>query len=179
MADDPADPDRRKFLQLATCALGAGVGLAVVVPVIEMAGDPAGQQTVTAPTAPLDLGTADRLKVGTQWKRYDVIAPVVADAWTSARDVVLGSAFVRQPQQGKVEALSAVCPHLGCAVGYDPAAGSFLCPCHNSRWNNDGLLAGAAKAKRSLDPLPIEIVDGRLRLTWKVYKLDTADREPA
>jgi len=34
-------------------------------------------------------------------------------------------------------------------------------------------------AKRDLDPLPIEIKDGRLRLSWVRYKLDSATRDPA
>jgi Rieske Fe-S protein len=140
---------------------------------------PVGRRTVTTPTDPLDLGAVDKLKIQGQWRRYDVIAPVVSDAWTSARDVVLGSAYVRRTGEAAVEALSAVCPHLGCAVSYDYKADSFLCPCHNSKWNGKGELQGGGKAKRGLDPLPIEIKDGRLRLTWKTYKLDTPEREPA
>ncbi|HEY1555308.1 MAG TPA: Rieske 2Fe-2S domain-containing protein [Kofleriaceae bacterium] len=170
--------DRRDVLKLLTCGVGAGLGLAIVGPAARLVLAPAGEQTVTTPTEPLDLGAIDRVKVGGPWRRFEVVAPVVADAWTSARDVVLGSAFVRQPTEGQVVALSAICPHLGCAVGYDRDSDTFLCPCHNSKWNGKGALAGAAKAKRGLDPLPIEIKDGRLSLTWKLYKLDIPEREP-
>jgi menaquinol-cytochrome c reductase iron-sulfur subunit len=177
MADDP---DRRGFLKIATCALGGGLGLAAVVPVVRLVVDPAGRQTVTTPKDPIDVGSADKLRVGPSWRKVDVIAPVVRDAWTTARDVVLGAAWLRRPSESKLEALSAVCPHLGCAVGWDQAAGNFLCPCHNSRWTADGaLVAATGPAKRGLDPLPIDVVDGRLRLTWVSYKLDTASREPA
>jgi len=176
MADDS---NRRDVLKLVTCGVGAGLGLAIAGPVVRLVLAPAGTQTVTTPSAPLDLGAADRVKVGAPWRRFDVIAPVVADAWTSARDVVLGSAFVKRTSESKVVALSAICPHLGCAVGYERDSDTFLCPCHNSKWDGRGELAGDAKAKRSLDPLPIEIKDGRLSLTWKLYKLDTAEREPA
>lgn len=174
MADEP---DRRRFLKITTCALGGGIGVAAVAPVLRLVIAPAGQQTVTTPTTPLDVGSADRLRVGPDWHKFDVIAPVVQDAWLTARDVVLGAAWLRRPSDTKLEAVSAICPHLGCAVGYDGSG--FLCPCHNSRWNGDGALAGAGPAKRGLDPLPIEIVDGRLRLTWVRYKLDTEAREPA
>ena len=181
MADnsDDSDPDRRGFLKVATCAMGAGVGVVMAGPVLKMVAAPADLETVTTPTDPLDLGSADQLRVGGKWKRYDVVAPVVSDAWTAARDVVLGSAFLRRTAPDKVEALSAVCPHLGCAVGYDTEADGFLCPCHNSRWDKDGKLEPNGKAKRALDSLPIEIQDGRLRLTWKLYKLDTDKQEPA
>ena len=175
MADDP---DRRGFLKVATCAIGGGVGLAVVVPAVRLVLGPSGLTTVTSPTDPIDVGSADQLKVGAAWRKVDVVAPVVKDAWASARDVVLGAAWVRRPADDQVQALSAICPHLGCAVGWDGK--NFLCPCHNSRFTADGdAIAGSGPAKRGLDPLPIEIKDGRLRVTWVRYKLDTPGREKA
>ena len=172
------DRDRRGFLKIATCAVGGGIGLVVVAPVLRFVVDPAGAQTVTTPTDPIDIGDADRLRVGPEWRKVDVIAPVVQDAWMTARDVVLGAAWIRRPTASKIEAMSATCPHLGCSVGYDGT--SFLCPCHQSRWTADGeVVPKSGPAKRSLDPLPIEIKDGRLRLTWVRYKLDTETREPA
>jgi len=174
MADDPA---RRDFLKIATCAIGGGAGLVAVAPALRLIVAPASRRTVTTPADPIDVGAASKLEVGAPWRKLDVIAPVIQDAWTTARDVVLGAVFVRQPADGQVEALSSVCPHLGCAVGWDGQ--SFLCPCHDSRWNGGGQLQPGSKAKRGLDPLPIAIVDGRLRVTWQLYKLDTDVREPA
>lgn len=171
MADDP---DRRKFLKLATCGLGAGVGLVAGVPTLSMLVDPGRRHTVTAPTEPLDIGDPGR--VGEQWQRMDVIAPIVRDAWVSAQNVVLGAAFVRKAG-GKIEALSAACPHLGCAVDWQQEKGTFLCACHDSVFASNGD-KGAGPAKRGLDPLPIEVKDGRLRLTWVRYKLDVPTREP-
>lgn len=175
MADDP---DRRGFLKVATCAIGGGVGLVAVAPVVRLVLGPSDLTTVTAPTDPIDVGSADRLRVGPEWRKIDVVAPVVKDAWASARDVVLGAAYVRRPSEGQIQALSAVCPHLGCAVGWNGK--NFVCPCHDSRFTADGdAIAGTGPAKRGLDPLPIEIKDGRLRVTWVRYKLDTASREKA
>jgi len=175
MADDP---DRRGFLKVATCAIGGGVGLVTVAPALRLVLGPSGEITVTTPTDPLDVGSADRLRVGPDWRKVDVVAPVVKDGWASAHNVVLGAAWVRRPADNQVQALSAVCPHLGCAVGWDGK--NFICPCHDSRFTADGdAIAGTGPAKRGLDPLPIEIKDGRLRVTWVRYKLDTASREKA
>jgi menaquinol-cytochrome c reductase iron-sulfur subunit len=175
MADDP---DRRGFLKAATCALGGGLGIVIVAPALRVCVAPTNAQTVTTPTDPIDIGALERIKVGAPWQRVDVIAPVVKDAWTTAHDVPLGAAWVRRPADQQLQALSSVCPHLGCAVGFDGQG--FLCPCHNSKWSETGaLVANAGPALRDLDPLPIEIKDGRLRLTWVRYKLDTAAREPA
>lgn len=35
-------------------------------------------------------------------------------------------------------ALSAVCPHLGCAVRWDRAEETILCPCHGARFDHQG-----------------------------------------
>ena len=90
MADES---DRRGFLKVATCALGGGLGLVIAAPALRLASAPAERSTVITPTEPIDVGAADRFKVGAQWRRVDVIAPVVKDAWTTARDVVLGAAW--------------------------------------------------------------------------------------
>lgn len=177
--DPPDPPDRRRFLKVATCALGGGVGVVVAAPVVRLVLDPVDRTTVTTPSAPIDLGPIERFD-GAAPRRVDVIAPHVTDAWTAARDVVLGAAWIRRtgPRPEDVDARSAICPHLGCAIGWDAAAGNYLCPCHDSRFAVSGEpLSGPSE--RGLDPLPIEVVGGRLRLTWVRYRLGGAGREPA
>jgi len=34
--------------------------------------------------------------------------------------------------------LSSICTHEGCAVGYDSASSSILCPCHGSKFTTTG-----------------------------------------
>jgi menaquinol-cytochrome c reductase iron-sulfur subunit len=175
------DPDRRRFLKVATCALGGGVGLAAAVPVLRLVVDPARKQTVTSPTEPFDLGPADAFRIGEAPRRIEIIAPVVKDGWVAARDVVLGAAWVRRTgaKPGELDVRSAVCPHLGCAVAFEAAKNNYLCPCHDSRFALDGKkLSGPSL--RGLDQLPIQISrDGHLLLTWERYKLDTATKERA
>ena len=169
-----SDPDRRKFLGLATCAIGGGLGVAASYPLLRLVVDPAGKQTVTSPRAPLDLGPATRFtEVPT---KVDIVAPVIKDAWAAARDVVLGSAYVRRTGD-VLDARSAICPHLGCAVAFDRAAKNYLCPCHDSRFALDGAkLTGPSE--RGLDRLPLQVVDGRVLLTWERYKLGQSTQEP-
>jgi Rieske Fe-S protein len=71
-----------------------------------------------------------------------------------------------------------VCPHLGCAIGWDAAKKNFLCPCHDSRFDAAGTRM-TGPAERGLDPLPLEVKDGRLRLTWVRYKMGGAAPEKA
>jgi Rieske Fe-S protein len=171
-------PDRRGFLKLATCAVGGGVGLVVAAPVIRLVLDPAGKTTVTTPTDPIDLGGIDAIAIGGDPQKVDIIAPLVKDAWTAARDVVLGAAWLRRTSPDQITALSAVCPHLGCAIGWDATAKNFVCPCHDSRFSPGGQ-ALSGPSKRDMDPLPISVQDGRLRLVWKRFKPDSASREDA
>ena len=174
MADDP---NRRGFLKVATCSLiGGGVGLAVGIPTVKLLLDPAGRQIVTTPTEPIDLGAARQFAVGAPPQRVDIIAPVVKDAWTASTNVVLGAAWVRRTAPDKVEAFSAVCPHLGCAIGWE--GNGYLCPCHDSRFSATGEKQ-TGPSERGLDPLPVKLEGDRLRLTWIRYKLGQTAREPA
>ena len=171
------DSDRRKFLKLTSCALGGGVGLAVVTPVLRLIADPAGKVTVTAGTT-VDIGRIDRFVVGALPQRVEVVAPIVKDAWTASRDIVLGAAWIRRPSTERIEALSSVCPHLGCAVGFDPGKQRFLCPCHEREFAVDGGNLKTGPDERGLDALPIVVKDGRLQLTWVRYKSGGSAKVP-
>jgi glycine/D-amino acid oxidase-like deaminating enzyme/nitrite reductase/ring-hydroxylating ferredoxin subunit len=45
---------------------------------------------------------------------------------------------VFKDERGEVHRRSAVCPHLGCIVAWNPAASSWDCPCHGSRFDKFG-----------------------------------------
>lgn len=168
-------------MTVATCAIGGGVGLVAVAPVLRLLADPLGKTTVTSPTAPFDLGPADRFALDAPPRKVELIAPLLKDGWTAARDVRVGAAFIRRtgPRPGDIDARSAICPHLGCAVGYDAAQQNYLCPCHDSRFAVTGAkLTGPSE--RGLDDLPVTVdPSGRLQLTWVRYKLGAAVKEPA
>ena len=58
-------------------------------------------------------------------------------------------AAVYRNEQGDVSALSPICTHLKCVVGWNEAEKTWDCPCHGSRFDIDGeVLEGPA-----LDPL--------------------------
>ena len=45
---------------------------------------------------------------------------------------------VFRDERGEVHKRSAVCPHLGCIVRWNPAASTWDCPCHGSRFDKFG-----------------------------------------
>lgn len=178
--DDEPDRDaavagRRQFLRLAACGLGGGLGLAVAAPALRLFASPSGETTVTSPSAPIEVGALARIPLDVP-TRVPIVAPTIADAWTSAQHVVLGAAWVHRKSATQVAVFSAVCPHLGCGIGF--ANGQYGCPCHDSVFD----LAGnplRGPAKRGLDSLSWDVVDGRLRIAWVKYALDTGDKVPA
>ncbi len=45
---------------------------------------------------------------------------------------------VYKDKAGKINLLSAVCTHMGCTVGWNNKDKSWDCPCHGSRFNEQG-----------------------------------------
>jgi glycine/D-amino acid oxidase-like deaminating enzyme/nitrite reductase/ring-hydroxylating ferredoxin subunit len=63
---------------------------------------------------------------------------------------------VYRDEQGALHACSAVCPHLGCAVGWNALEKTWDCPCHGSRFDANGrVLMGPAN--RDLPPAPAHV----------------------
>ncbi len=54
---------------------------------------------------------------------------------------------VCRDDDGKLQVHSAICPHMGCVVAWNPAEKTWDCPCHGSRFMADGqLMAGPAES---------------------------------
>ena len=128
-AEPLIEPDRRRFIKLASCALGGGMGAAILVPALRVLGDPTNRTIVTTPSDPIDVGSLERLVVGAAPIKLDVVAPVIRDAWNASENVSLGAAWVQRQAGDKIVALSSICPHLGCAIGWSDKKGVFQCPC--------------------------------------------------
>ena len=62
--------------------------------------------------------------------------------------------LVRADDTG-ISALSLVCTHLGCTVAKEPDQPGFVCPCHGSRYRDDGAVT-AGPAPRGLRALHVE-----------------------
>lgn len=169
---------RRRFLEIATLAMGGAIGAVLTVPIVRYVFFPVRRDIVVDAGKPLDVMAADALKVGAPPVRVQLTASGVRNAWAVADDVGLGSAWVRRTEGGTLQALSAACPHLGCAVDFDSQDKVFKCPCHRSAFAVDGAkLSGPSK--RGLDPLPIrEDKDkGRIEVTFVRYRPDVPRSE--
>ena len=66
-----------------------------------------------------------------------------ADAIPRGHGAVVRSGLTKlavyNDDQGKVTMLSAVCPHMGCIVRWNPGETTWDCPCHGSRFSATGM----------------------------------------
>jgi menaquinol-cytochrome c reductase iron-sulfur subunit len=166
---------RRRFLEVATLALGGAVGVILSVPLIRYFLAPVGRKVVSSPEGTIDVCALDAVPADGRPVQVAIIADAQRDAWTVREDAAVGSAWLSRGEDGVVSALSAQCPHLGCAIGYDQKTERFRCPCHKSSFQKSGERE-AGPSKRGLDPLPVEVVDGRVKLRFIRYRPDIEDR---
>jgi len=136
------NPSRRDFLRLITNALfglGGLLGLGGLIRFLSYKPDP-------GPPTEFDLGETMNFLPNSRTMRTDIPA-----------------AIYHRP--GGFSALSLTCTHLGCTVEEDGE--DFLCPCHGSRYNKDGLVLGGP-ARQPLRPLRVEKTEeNTLRLYTK------------
>jgi Rieske Fe-S protein len=87
--------------------------------------------------------------------RHEPSQPGVGEASIGREQAEAEASFV---------ALSSICPHLGCAVHWEPQHARFFCPCHNGAFDAQGqAIAGPpAAAAQSLTRYAVEIRDQSL-----------------
>lgn len=95
------------------------------------------------------------------------------DAFTVARGTLGSVWLIRKGQE--LSALSAECPHLGCAIDLDSKGASFGCPCHTSRFALDGK-AESGPSPRAMDALKTRISDGWVEVVFVRYRQGVSDK---
>jgi cytochrome b6-f complex iron-sulfur subunit/menaquinol-cytochrome c reductase iron-sulfur subunit len=96
------------------------------------------------------------------------------DAWTLARDVELGAAWLVR-RGDTVVAFSVTCPHLGCSINAEPDGKGFQCPCHTSAFGADGTRV-SGPSPRDMDALATRIADGFVEIDFHKYRIGVAEK---
>lgn len=157
-------PGRRSFLGALVGIGTAAVGLLLGVPLVRFALYPLFARTTQ--TGWSDLGSADGFAQLTT-PVQTLIAVAQQDGW---REIDSKKAvYVTKTPGGELEVLSAVCPHLGCEVPWDPQRKEFVCPCHGSIFAADGSRI-SGPTPRAMDSLPARIVNGRLMVRYEYFR---------
>lgn len=155
--------------------IAAGLGAVVAAPIgLFVVGQARRGRELGAGDEAIDAGTLAALPDGKP-VRVTLRARRRRDAFVLRENVVLGAAWLVRRGEA-VAAFSTVCPHAGCAIEAEEG-GAFACPCHKSRFAPDGACVDGP-APRGMDPLPVTVVDGRVRVTPRRFRQGTSRREP-
>lgn len=156
---------RRKFIGWALGISGAVTACLLCIPLVRESLYPVMAKGSGEPVWS-DLGPAEQFASVSAPERQ-VIKIQTQDGWREgiSEKVV----YVTKSAEGKVEVLTAVCPHLGCEVAWQPATGHFHCPCHGGTFAPDGKYI-SGPPPRGMDTLPIQVKDGRLMVQYEYFQ---------
>lgn len=103
------------------------------------------------------------------------------DAWNRYPQQPVGAVWLRKVGPKQVQALHVKCPHAGCFVEYDAAAGQFVCPCHLAHFDLEGKrLEANSQSPRDLDTLEVdyETQDGvtYVRVKFQNFRIGTPEK---
>jgi len=103
------------------------------------------------------------------------------DAWFHYDREIVGRIWLLResdesvaPQDTNVKVFSAICPHLGCTVGFDRDGQTFNCPCHKAFFRISGEPVGDKElgyhnpTPRNLDLLDSRVVQDEQSGEWWV-----------
>lgn len=78
--------------------------------------------------------------------------------------LALGHPVIVVDYQGKLNAFSAVCPHLGCLVQWQKQTATFLCPCHAGKFDANGNVISGPPPK-GLENYLVKVVANEIQLS--------------
>ena len=155
---------RRSFLGVLLGFAGTVTGVLLAIPLLRFALHPL--LAATTQTDWSELGAADEFaELTAPTKRIVKIEQL--DGWR--RIISEKSVYVIKGKEGQLRVLSAVCPHLGCAITWSDAKTQFLCPCHVGIFAADGALL-SGPPPRAMDDLESRIENGRLQVRYQYFR---------
>ncbi len=76
----------------------------------------------------------------------------------------------------EVQALSAICPHLGCTVPWNTERKEFACPCHGAVFGPDGSYR-SGPARRGMDTLDTKVANSVVMVKYQTFRPDVPNKE--
>jgi menaquinol-cytochrome c reductase iron-sulfur subunit len=149
---------RRDFYRIGSSALGGLMALMLAVPGVAFVLDPL-RRGSKKKGIEQEITRLSALPVGIP-NEYAIIDER-DDAWVKYPREAVGSVWlIRQPpgSEPAVVALTAECPHLGCAVRLEADSKSFRCPCHNAAFDLAGHPLNSVPP-RAMDTLEVSLTD--------------------
>jgi len=167
----PRGYTRRSFFGGLLSLGTAGVAAVLAIPVLRFVLYPL--YAKSTPESWSEVGHASEFAEAKEPVRK-TITLTQRDGW---REIVSAqTVYVTRGAAGQLTVLSAICPHLGCNVSWQPGRGRFVCPCHGGQFQSDGQrLSGPPP--RSLDTLRSQVRGGVLRVQFEYFRPNVSNRE--
>jgi cytochrome b6-f complex iron-sulfur subunit len=83
---------------------------------------------------------------------------------TTGASMILQNLIIINTGGGKFSALSSICTHQGCTVGYDSPTGNIKCPCHGSVFSTSGSVVNGP-AQSALQSYPASLTGNILTIS--------------
>jgi menaquinol-cytochrome c reductase iron-sulfur subunit len=160
---DPA-LSRRSYLGWLIGLCTAGVGAVLAIPLVRFSLYPVLAKTTEIKWA--DAGPLTDFDSLTEPVQRSITVEQL-DGWRKAISEKV--VYITKSSEGQLQALSAVCPHLGCSVQWRAVKHEFECPCHGASFTSAGMRTGGP-APRGMDTLPMEVQDGRLMVRYEYFR---------
>lgn len=162
---------RRNALKALTVGTNVAIGALLSAPVIGTIAFPLWGQTGERSADYSVIGPLSKFDENKPTK-FTVVGDS-RDAWQTIRRKNLGAIWVVRGANDSFEVFSTVCPHLGCAVNWEPSRSAFHCPCHGSEFDPTGQRTESAgkqnPAPRAMDKLEWKIENGNLMVRYQRF----------
>jgi menaquinol-cytochrome c reductase iron-sulfur subunit len=144
---------RRQFLAYTLGGAGAFMGVGAILPMIRFAVDPILQKKQIGNF----IKVVEESKISKEPFKVDFKIHQV-DGWYESDPKL--TAWITKGDDGKIFALSPICKHLGCTIGWsgEEAPNEYHCPCHGARYTKDG--KNLKVAPKPLDEYEVKTENG-------------------
>lgn len=167
-----SDLNRRKFMEVGIYTI---TGTIAAVSGVALARFAVGSSFDKTKSIWIELSSEDVQDAAEGFARV-VLEYEQKDGWLAATTRSL--AYVKQPKEGQVIAISATCSHLGCIVTWDEEQKIFKCPCHNGRYDAQGRVI-SGPPPRPLKRHRTKMEDGKIFLATETTPYGGDSPEPA
>jgi quinol---cytochrome c reductase iron-sulfur subunit, bacillus type len=165
------EPSRRSYLGWLVGLCAAGAGAVLAIPLIRFSLYPILAKTTEVKWS--DAGPVSDFESLTAPVQRSITVEQL-DGWR--KPISEKVVYITRNPQGQLQALSAVCPHLGCSVQWRAAKNGFECPCHGASFTPDGSKTGGP-SPRGMDALPTQVQNGRFMVRYEYFRQLVAKKE--